>query len=318
MARRLRGLATPLITVPFRAESPPNVMSRATQERIEAARTYGQSARQARKRLGAEREFDEPGRHNARITPVSRVTAILRAPFDGLFAADTWSTKEARTMTHGRFLSLPFLITAVACSDAVVSPDLPFGPALAKGGPTAALRADWTITDAGFNLTSDGKGDYRDGVCGASGVWGSDVTHLATDQARIPKSQQASCVGIAPRRATVTLAVRHLSDNPHVDDAAAPAGSGAFNVANVKFGWGAAMATTINASGSTPFCGSLGLRYTPVTFPGTNHVVREDMGNGRWHMYTLPWPDNLAYCENDGIAAYWHVSFDLYIQILDG
>jgi hypothetical protein len=221
-------------------------------------------------------------------------------------------------MTHRNFLGLSIIITAVACSDATLSPDLPFDPVSAKGGPSTTQRADWTITDAGLNLTSDGKGPYKDGICGASGVWGTDVTHLATGQAKIPRSQQASCVGIAPRKAAVTLAVRHISDNPHVDDAASPAGSGTFDVANVKFGWGEAMATTINASGSTPFCGSLGLRYTPVTFPGTNHVVREDLGGGLWRMYTRPWPENIAYCENNDIAAYWHVSFDLYVQIIGG
>jgi hypothetical protein len=221
-------------------------------------------------------------------------------------------------MTHKRFLGLSILAAAVACSDSVVSPDVLLDPSLAKGGPTPASRADWTITDAGSSLTSDGKGTYRDGICGASGSWGADVTHLATDQAKIPKSQQASCVGIAPRRATVTLAVRHLSDDPHVDDEASPPGSGTFNVANVKFGWGAAMATTINASGSTPFCGTLGLRYTSTTFPGTSDVVREELSGGLWHMYTRPWPENIGYCENNGVVAYWHVSFDLTIQIIGG
>jgi hypothetical protein len=112
----------------------------------------------------------------------------------------------------------------------------------------------------------------------------------------------------------VTLALRHVSDNPHVDNAVSPPGSGTFNVQNVKFGFGAAQATTINASG-TPFCGTLGLRFTSVTFPGSSDVVREDLGGGLWHMYTRPWPDNKAYCENGGVAAYWHVSFDLHVQI---
>lgn len=62
----------------------------------------------------------------------------------------------------------------------------------------------------------------------------------------------------------------------------------------------------------------LGLRFTPVTFPGTSDVARDDLGGGLWHMYTRPYPDNIGYCENDGRVAYWHVSFDLYVQILRG
>jgi hypothetical protein len=214
---------------------------------------------------------------------------------------------------------LPFLLFIAlvpGCGDPA-SPPINLEAALAKGGPPAAPRADWTITDAGLSLASDGKGTYRDGICGASGVFGTDVTHLATAEARIPKSQQASCIGVAPRIATVTLAVRHLSDNPHVDDTASPAGSGVFSVGNVKFGWGAAMASTINASGSSPFCGTLGLRFTPVTFPGTSSVIRDDLGNGQWHLYTRPYPDNIGYCENGGAVAYWHVSFDIQVQILN-
>lgn len=218
-------------------------------------------------------------------------------------------------MTFREYARLSLLIAALGCRDAEVPSGLPSEPSLAKGGAPLNQSADFTITDGGMGLTSDGKGTYRDGVCGVIGVWSDASTHLSPSGGKIPRSQQSSCAGISPRSASVTLAVRHLSDNPHVDDAASPAGSGTFNVGNVKFGWGSALATTINASGATPFCGTLGLRYTPVTFPGTSNVVREDLGGGRWHMYTNPWPDNIGYCENNGAVAYWHVAMDIFVQI---
>jgi hypothetical protein len=221
-------------------------------------------------------------------------------------------------MTFGKCIGASLLVVALGCRDAAMATDLQVGPSLAKGGAPVNARADFTITDAGLSLSSDGKGAYRDGICGASGSWGDATTLLAPALGKILKSQQASCAGIAPRTASVILAVRHLSDNPHIDDAASPAGSGTFNVGNVKFGWGSALATTINASGTTPFCGTLGLRYTPVTFPGTSNVVRQDLGGGLWRMYTNSWPDNVGYCENGGVVAYWHVSFELYVQILGG
>lgn len=218
-------------------------------------------------------------------------------------------------MTFKNYVRLSLLIAAFGCRDAAMAPDLPVDPLLAKGGAPLNQSADFTITDAGMGLTSDGKGIYRDGTCGVIGVWSDASTHLSPAGGKIPRSQQGSCSGIAPRSATVTLAVRHLSDNPHVDDSASPVGGGTFNVGNVKFGWGSALATTINASGLTPFCGTLGLRYTPVTFPGTSNVVRQDLGNGQWRMYTNPWPDNIGYCENNGSVAYWHVAMDLLVQI---
>jgi hypothetical protein len=218
-------------------------------------------------------------------------------------------------MTHRIWIGPSLLIALIGCHDAALAPNRPLKASLAKGGPPAPQKADFTITD-GFSLVGDGKGTYIADVCGVVGGWmTNDITHLAPAEGKIPKAQQAGCAGIAPRKATVTLTVRHLSDNPHVDDSASPAGSGTFNVQNVKFGWGAALATTINASGATPFCGTLGLRFTPVTFPGTSSVTRDDLGGGQWHMYTRPYPDNIGYCANGGVAAYWHVSLDLTLQV---
>ena len=254
--------------------------------------------------------------------PLSALERLLRAELNRtLLGADDNAhgcNNEDDSMTFGSCVRRSLLVVAFGCRDAAIAPDLPEDPSFAKGGAPVSERADFTISDAGLSLTSDGKGTYRDGICGASGSWTDATTLLAPALGKILKSQQASCVGIAPRTASVTLAVRHLSDDPHVDDAASPPGSGTFTVANVKFGWGSALATTINAGGSTPFCGSLGLRYTPVTFPGTSTVVRQDLGGGQWRMYTRPWPDNIGYCENGGVVAYWHVSFELYVQIVGG
>jgi hypothetical protein len=210
-----------------------------------------------------------------------------------------------------RHIVLILLLTGpAACTDSPTA--LPVTEALlARGGPTVQ-RADFTIADAGMSVVSDGKGQYRDGVCGVVGSWASDVTYLAVADGSIPKSQQASCTGIAPRAAKLTLAVRHLSDNPHVDDVQSPVGGGVFSVSNIKFGWGTALATTVNA----PFsCGAIGLRFTSVTYPGTDNVVRDNLGNGVWHMYTRPFPDNRAYCEVGGVPTYWHVSLDVTVAI---
>lgn len=197
----------------------------------------------------------------------------------------------------------------LACGDATIQP-LPLEPALAKGGKPVARPLDFTITDAGMSLTSDGKGIYQNGVCGVLAGWPDIGMHLSPAGGSIPKSQKAACTGIAPRRATLVLAVRHLSDDPHVDDTPS-SGSGAFDVQNVKFGFGAAEATTINSLAS---CGTAGLRFTSVTYPGSDNTVREDLGGGLWHLYTRPWPDNKAYCENGGSVTFWHVSLDLYVQ----
>ena len=218
-------------------------------------------------------------------------------------------------MSSRRCINLLTLVMAIGCSDRAFTTSLPEDASLAKGGPPAPQRVEFTITDAGLSLQSDGKGVYQDDVCGVLATWSPDLLFLGTAYNRIPKSQQAACVGIAPRAASVTLALRHISDDPHVDETPSP---NTFNIVNVKFGFGSAAATTINAGNNgTPICGTLGLRFTSVTFPGSSDTIREDLGGGLWHMYARPWPDNKAYCENGGVVAFWHVSFDLNAQILN-
>ncbi|MFN8582870.1 MAG: hypothetical protein U0163_18090 [Gemmatimonadaceae bacterium] len=214
-----------------------------------------------------------------------------------------------------RLLVLALTGTAlVACSDRTADRSIgPFEPFLAKGGPSTK-SVDFDISDAGFSLTSDGKGTYRNGICGVVATSTDAGLHLAPAEGSIPKSQRAACAGIAPRAGTVRFELRHVSDNPHVDDSQSPPGSGVFNLGNVKFGSGAAQAVTINSSAA---CGTAGMRFTPVTYPGSDSVIREDLGGGAWHMYTQPWPNNKGYCENNGVVSYWHVSFDLQLQILN-
>ncbi len=212
-----------------------------------------------------------------------------------------------------RLFSLVAVLALGACTDPDSSRLLEPDVSLAKGGGTTTDYLEYTIANTGVGLGNDGKGTYRHGVCGVVGTWSSGAIHLGPAEGRIPKSQTAACAGIAPRAATLVLASKHISDSPHVDDTLSPPGSGTFAVGNVKFGTGTAQATTIN---STARCGTAGLRFTPVTYPGTDNVIREDLGGGLWHMYTQAWPNNRAYCSDGTTVSYWHVSLDITLQIL--
>lgn len=222
---------------------------------------------------------------------------------------NTRFTLAGTPMIKSTIRCLLLVTLAVGCSDSS-APSLTMEVSLAKGGGSPTQKVEYTISGTDMSLVGDGKGAYRNGTCGVIGTW-DEILYLSPTGANIPRAQKADCSGIAPRSATLTLAVRHISDNPHVDDASQPPSS--YAVQNVKFGFGAAQATTINAP---PSCGQVGLRFTAVTYPGSDHVVREDVGGGLWRMYTRPWPDNRAYCENGGVVTFWHVSFDLYVQII--
>jgi hypothetical protein len=212
------------------------------------------------------------------------------------------------------FAVLPVMaasVILVACTDAATAPPTAtsvMAPvAFAKGG-AITQQVDFTINDTGMDVLSDGKGIYRDGICGVIGVWSSDIMHLAPAEGSIPKSQKASCTGIAPRQATLRISLKHVSDSPHVDLAVAPT---SYGVQNIKVGFGSAVATTVNAGN----CGTVGLRFSPITYPGSSGTVRDDLGGGLWHVYTQPWPNNIAYC-NNGTVTFWHVSLDVNVQVL--
>jgi hypothetical protein len=181
-----------------------------------------------------------------------------------------------------------------------------------------------TLSDVETDLTSDGKGEYRDGVCGVIAYTIPDVEpgfHMSPAGGSIPKSQTAACAGIAPRAATLRLGLQHLSSTPHVDDPA-PAIGGSFplgNLASSPLG-----ATKINSGGGVCFHvdrrGSLsgrGLRFDPVNYPGSNSLIRDNLGGGQYHIYSAAYPDNIAYCEGDTGITFWHVVVDLNIQVLN-
>jgi hypothetical protein len=113
--------------------------------------------------------------------------------------------------------------------------------------------------------------------------------------------------------------VKHLSDSPHLDDSA-PVGAGTFALDNVKFDLTGLM--VVNA---TPACHKIGrngkltgrgLRFDPVNAAGSNAVMVEDLGGGLWHFFSAPYPNNLAYCEDNSGVSFWHVNVDLMVQAL--
>jgi len=212
---------------------------------------------------------------------------------------------------------------ATACNDPSTTPVEP-GAQLAKGGPNPTQYSSvTTILDAGADLVSDGKGAYQDNVCGvwsvanlwSTGTWGFQLSPAGIS---IPKSERAACTGIAPRTATMRLAVKHLSDSPHLDDPASPDG-GTYSLGNLALTYtGGSL-----FNGPTPCYyvsrnGSLsgkGLRLDSQNYPGSDDLIREDLGNGLWHIHTAPWPDNLAFCEGDTGTSYWHVVVNVQVQI---
>ncbi|HSG08645.1 MAG TPA: hypothetical protein VLA36_09810 [Longimicrobiales bacterium] len=209
-------------------------------------------------------------------------------------------------MTRQALLTLTLLFAA-SCTESPATDPLTPEPSFAKGGRTTK-RADFTINSGGMSLVSDGKGIYQDDVCGVWGSWTADLTYLAPAYTTVRKAQ---CADIAPRAATLTLAVRHLSDAPHLDDTESPAGSGVFSVTDVSFGWGANQTTTVNAA----FVCTTGIRFSAAAYPGTDDVVREDLGGGLWRMYTRPYPHNRAWCDVNGVSTYWHVDLDVLVQM---
>lgn len=216
------------------------------------------------------------------------------------------------------------LLAALGCdgpSGGPLAPDAQF----AKGGPgpTSAPIVMTFLSEDRADLMADGKGAYQNGVCGVYAVANIDASgtgyQMAPRGASIPKSQAAACAGIAPRGATMRLAVKHVSDNPHVDDPA-PTDGGTFNLVNIKLA--PLGATVINAG---PACFhvdrngrimGLGLRLDSQNFPGSNNLVRNDLGGGLLHVFTAPYPNNVAFCEDDSGVSYWHVVVDLQVQIL--
>lgn len=220
-------------------------------------------------------------------------------------------------------LAVALALATVSCSDLSTIPDQPTVE-LAKGGPPqTSLPIAMTFEDAGADLVSDGKGPYQSNVCGVAAAANLDGTawgfQMSPRGANIPKSQTAACAGIAPRSGTIRLTLKHVSDSPHVDDPAG-SGGGTFSLGNLALT--AAGGSKIN--GPTPCyhvghngsLSGLGLRLDSQNFPGSNNLIRENLGNGLWHIYTAPYPGNLAYCEGDNGISFWHVVVNIRVQIL--
>jgi hypothetical protein len=222
------------------------------------------------------------------------------------------------SMTDRMSLVLCGLVLAgMACAEAPRegTTDL-MGPQLA---PFTTVPGEVTLV-AG-DLVADGKGPYRDGVCGVSARFTSPAEglfKLAPSASSIPKSQTAACAGIAPRTATLLLHTRHLNDDPHLDDSENPAGSGAFGLLNFQPYQGAG--TLINAPPACFIVGKSGrvtgrgLRFDADNYAGSDDLIREDLGDGLWRISSPP--GALAWCEDNSGISRWHVNVVLLAQVL--
>ena len=124
-----------------------------------------------------------------------------------------------------------FVIAAASCTGEPMTPSLDVVPAFGKGGGGGGsgggsyTPAVFTGAGQGMDLTGDGKGDYRHGVCGVFASW-ADIATLAPAGSSLPRSQKTTCADIAPRRLTLALSTRHVSQDPHVDETVSPSGGG--------------------------------------------------------------------------------------------
>lgn len=220
-----------------------------------------------------------------------------------------------------RTLTCLLLATSFACAEFPVEPAGESAIAFAKGGgkPQPAPSVRLTIQDGG--VLSDGQGSYVAGECGFAGSFNiaEDLTganmHLSGDPEGCP----------AARSATLRLLVRHVTDDPHVDDATDPLGE--FAIAQFKLVLtnnvgvvnaseplpGTSAPTSCFEVGNSGRKTGRGLRFDAVNFPGSNSLVVTSLGNGAWQARTAPYPNNVAYCENDDGISFWHVDMDLVV-----
>lgn len=224
-------------------------------------------------------------------------------------------------MSRPRTLVAALSLFLLACSDAPVGPSP--DPQFAKGGGATTLRVDFSLPDAGTDLTGDAKGLYRDGVCGVWGSW-ADIVYLAPAGSSVPRDQKAACSGIAPRTMSLTLRSRHVSDDPHVDVTESPLTGGVFGVDNVKFGRldaGDPTATgVVNVPGMCFLTDARGrTSWVGLRFNASNYAGSDDLGKaavpGGWRFTSRPFPDNLAHCGEGSSAALWHVDLDVTVLV---
>lgn len=210
----------------------------------------------------------------------------------------------------------------VACGDPSVSPTAIVAPVRTSGNaPAASPPGVVTLPVTGMSLVSDNKGDYVNNVCGVlvSGPSSTGVSLWPTGSS-IPQSQTASCTGVAPRGATLTMAVQHVINVPDMDSASV---SSTYHLSNFKMGFGANGLVNVAVINAGSYCfyraknGSLsgkGLRFDPVNYPKSSYLRYKQTASS-WHVYSAPYPDNLAYCEGDAGISYWHVTVDFTTNV---
>ena len=54
-----------------------------------------------------------------------------------------------------------------------------------------------------------------------------------------------------------------------------------------------------------------GLRFDPVGYPGSSSLDVTQTGTNSYHVQTRPYPDNIAYCEDNNGISFWHVVLDV-------
>ncbi|HEX9165385.1 MAG TPA: hypothetical protein VF862_05715 [Gemmatimonadales bacterium] len=212
-----------------------------------------------------------------------------------------------------------FTVAVLACTEGPTVDQADPGGTGPELAPPSSSQVPLEITLApGTDLIPDGKGSYRDGVCGVFAKWtdsdaGASLNFVPGSS--VPKSQIAACAGIAPRTISLALRVKHLNDDPHEDVTDGP-GSGTF--AMNQFAMAVGGGTKINAP---PACflvsrtgkvSGRGLRFDADNYVGSDDLIREDQGNGLWRFYSPP--DALAWCEDNSGISLWHVVVDFTAQ----
>lgn len=214
------------------------------------------------------------------------------------------------------------LLALSGCQNAPQSlPTDPGGAQLAKPGPVpgtgpiSVTLHDLTGSGTPTELVSDGRGPYTGGVCGVTAHTASNAGTLFAFLWPAATTPAASCG--AARAATVRMLTRHISDSPHVDDAASPIG----DLSLTEIAVGLNGVAKINAPTLACFHSSrggkgmsgIGMRFNTAVYPGSSYLSVTMTGDRLWHVETFPYPDNIGYCEGDLGVSFWHmnINFDV-------
>jgi hypothetical protein len=187
-------------------------------------------------------------------------------------------------------------------------------------GPISETILDFTATSEPTHLRSDGRGAYTNGVCGVNASTAGDAANeLAVSLWPAASTPAASCGGA--RSATVRMLVRHLGDDPHVDDDTTPVGDlvlgnmavGVNGVAKIN---APTLACFHSSRGGRSMSG-IGMRFNTAVYPGSNYLNVTVNGDRLWHIETAPYPNNIGYCEGDLGVSYWHMNLSIDITPAD-